>query len=99
MGGKLAAECMAKKVSIVNLIDGLTQIPAEEFVCDTVYQYLSDNTVDIDSARKYLHWSPNFYTLNLIYKDDRFEMLAVCWEKGQVSRIHNHSEQRCWMTV
>ena len=88
-----------QKVSINHLVEGLTRIPDAEFVCDTVYTYLSENPVDIDSAQKYIHWSPKFYTRNLIYKDDRFEMMAVCWEKGQVSRIHNHSEQRCWMTV
>lgn len=88
-----------QKVSIHHLVEGLTRIPDAEFECDNVYTYLSENPVDIDSVQKYIHWSPKFYTRNLIYKDDRFEMMAVCWEKGQVSRIHNHSEQRCWMTV
>ncbi|MFL6468004.1 MAG: cysteine dioxygenase [Pyrinomonadaceae bacterium] len=88
-----------KKVSINQLIDGLTKIPDADFVCDTVYSYLAENPVEFDSVKQYLHWSPAFYTRNLIYKDTRFEMLAICWESGQVSRIHNHSEQRCWMTV
>lgn len=88
-----------QKVSINHLVEGLTRIPDSEFDCDNVYAYLSENPVNIDSVQKYIHWSPKFYTRNLIYKDDRFEMMAVCWEKGQVSRIHNHSEQRCWMTV
>jgi cysteine dioxygenase len=88
-----------KAISVHNLIDGLRSISDEEFTCDGVYQYLGENPVDVDSVAKYFHWSPNFYTRNLIYKDDRFEMMAICWEKGQVSRVHNHSEQRCWMTV
>jgi cysteine dioxygenase len=25
--------------------------------------------------------------------------MAICWEKGQVSRVHNHWDQKCWMTV
>ena len=28
-----------------------------------------------------------------------FELLALCWESGQASRIHNHRDQQCWMTV
>ena len=71
----------------------------EMFVCEPVYEYLNSHPIDTDSLRKYFHWSPKFYTRNLIYKDERFEMMAICWEKGQVSRVHNHSEQRCWMTV
>jgi len=81
------------------LIDGLRTFSDDDFTCDNVYEFLGDTLADVDSITKYLHWSPNFYTRNLIYKDDRFEMMAICWEKGQVSRIHNHSEQQCWMTV
>ena len=88
-----------QKVSVHNLIDGLTEIPDAEFDCDNVYTFLSDHPVEVDSIQKYLHFSPTFYTRNLIYKDARFEMMAICWERGQVSRVHNHSEQRCWMTV
>ncbi|MEO6050762.1 MAG: cysteine dioxygenase family protein [Pyrinomonadaceae bacterium] len=86
-------------VSVQRLIDGLCSIADDEFTCDKVYQYLGDNPVDVDSIVKYFYWSQNFYTRNLIYKDDRFEMMAICWERGQVSRIHNHSDQKCWMTV
>lgn len=87
------------RVTINNLISGLCEIPDEEFVCETVYDYLAANPIDTDTIEKYIFWSDKFYTRNLIYKDDRFEMMAICWERGQVSRVHNHSEQRCWMTV
>ena len=87
------------RVSIDKLIEGLRAIPDESFVCDNVYEYLSANPVDTGSIERFLFWSPSFYTRNLVYKDDRFEMLAICWEPGQVSRVHNHDGQRCWMTV
>lgn len=88
-----------ERVSIHNLIDGLRDMSDEMFVCEPVYDYLSAHPVDVDSIQKYIHWSSSFYTRNLIYKDDRFEMMAICWDKGQVSRVHNHHDQRCWMTV
>lgn len=88
-----------KTVNIKNLIAGLRQISDEDFTCDNVYQFLSDNPVDVDSIAPFLYWSDKFYTRNLIYKDERFELMALCWSKGQVSRIHNHADQRCWMTV
>jgi cysteine dioxygenase len=88
-----------KKVNIEQLISGLRQIPDREFICETVYAYLAENPVESDSFQKYLFWNSGFYTRNLVYKDDRFEMMTVCWEPGQISRIHNHCDQRCWMTV
>lgn len=87
------------RVTINTLIDGLRAIPDESFVCDTVYQYLSESPIDPGSIEKYLFWSQACYTRNLIYKDERFEMMAICWDKGQVSRVHNHYDQRCWMMV
>ena len=86
-------------VSVEKLIDGLCSISDEEFTCDNVYRFLGKNPVDVDSIARYFYWSDNFYTRNLIYKDARFEMMAICWEKGQVSRIHNHADQKCWMMV
>lgn len=88
-----------EKVTVSQLIGGLNGIADEDFVCDRVYSYLSENPIDTDSIRKYFHWNREFYTRNLIYKDERFEMMAVCWEPGQASRVHNHADQRCWMTV
>jgi cysteine dioxygenase len=86
-------------LGIEKLIDGLSAIPDKDFTCDNVYQFLSDNPVDVDSITRYFLWSPDCYTRNLVYKDDRFELMVICWEKGQVSRVHNHSDQKCWMMV
>lgn len=88
-----------QRISVHNLIDGLREISDPEFVCQNVYDFLASHPIEVESIRRFFHWSENFYTRNLIYKDARFEMMAICWESGQVSRVHNHSDQRCWMTV
>ncbi len=87
------------KVTIDQLIQGLREIPDADFVSEFVYDFLSANPVELDSIRKYFYWSPDFYTRNLVHKNQRFEVMAVCWEPGQVSRVHNHDGQQCWMTV
>lgn len=78
---------------------GLQSIPEKEFNVGTVYDYLKDHRVNEDSLRPYLLFSKNHYTRNLIFKNDLFELLAVCWEVGQASPIHNHANQNCWMTM
>ncbi|HEX8738068.1 MAG TPA: cysteine dioxygenase family protein [Pyrinomonadaceae bacterium] len=88
-----------KTVKIENLIEGLREIPDAEFTCDNVYRFLAENPVDVDTIAPYFFWCERFYTRNLIYKDARFELMTLCWERGQVSRVHNHADQRCWMTV
>lgn len=84
---------------IEKIIDGLRSLSDGEFTCDNVYEFLARTPVNVDSILPYFFWSEKGYTRNLIYKDDRFEMLAICWEAGQVSRVHNHADQKCWMTV
>ncbi|MGE3466484.1 MAG: cysteine dioxygenase family protein [Pyrinomonadaceae bacterium] len=84
---------------IDQIISGLTAISDDDFTCENVYQFLADTPVEVDSITRYFFWSPTFYTRNLIYKDERFEMMTICWDKGQVSRVHNHWDQKCWMTV
>ena len=87
------------KVKIENLVKGLREIPDEQFKVNRVYEFLAENPVAVDSIENFFQWSEKFYTRNLIYRDERFEMMALCWEHGQVSKIHNHANQMCWMTV
>jgi cysteine dioxygenase len=87
------------RVKIDTLIEGLRAIPDRSFVCSNVYDYLSQHPVAVDSIEKYYFWHPQNYTRNLVYRDDRFELMVICWDRGVASRVHNHWDQRCWMTV
>ena len=86
-------------VTIEKLVEGLRFVPDDGFTCENIQQFLGDNPVDADSMKPYLFWSPDYYTRNLVYKDERFEVMVICWERGMASRIHDHSGQKCWMTV
>lgn len=88
-----------KTVKIEDLIKGLRGIPDEKFTVNGVYEFLGANPVDVETLEPFFFWSDKFYTRNLIYKDERFEMMTLCWDKGQCSRVHNHADQMCWMTV
>jgi cysteine dioxygenase len=39
------------------------------------------------------------YARNLLAREERFELLLLCWGRGQESPIHNHEGQDCWMAV
>ena len=66
-----------KTVKVENLIEGLCAIPDAEFTCDNVYHFLAENPVDVNSITKYFHWSEKFYTRNLIFKNERFELSLI----------------------
>ena len=51
------------------------------------------------SIAPYLSWDRQHYTRNLIDKTQLYELVAVCWEVGQSSSVHNHRDQNCWMAA
>ena len=85
--------------SIDDFVEGLCRIREEDFTVPGVARYMEENRVDPASLGKYLYYEPTHYTRNLIYKCELFELLALCWDAGQASPVHNHQGQNCWMAV
>jgi cysteine dioxygenase len=85
--------------SVDQFVEGLSRIPEDEFVVPRVFSYIAEDRVDPDSLAPYSFFQPTHYTRNLIHKCELFEVLAVCWDVGQSSPIHNHQDQNCWMAV
>ena len=88
-----------KTVSITDLLDGLREIPAQDFVVGTVCDFLRAHPVAIDSLEPYLFFKQPSYTRNLIFKNELFEAMTLCWESGQATPIHDHADQNCWMAM
>ena len=86
-------------LAIEAFTEGLCRIPEAEFTHEAVEAYLRDHRVDPASLAPHLHYAATHYTRNLIYRCPLFELMAICWDVGQASRIHNHAGQRCWMAV
>jgi predicted metal-dependent enzyme (double-stranded beta helix superfamily) len=91
---------IAKQVSIQTLVEELRKFPAEAFTgTETIHRFLQDTPVSPESLEPYLLWDRQHYTRNLIDKTPLYELIAICWEVGQASSVHNHRDQNCWMAV
>jgi cysteine dioxygenase len=77
----------------------LAAIEKPEFTVANVLRFAQTYGVVPDTLKPYLNWSMGSYTRNLIFKSTLFEVLAICWETGQFSQVHNHRDQNCWMAV
>ena len=95
----MSVETVAQLVPIEHFVSGLCAIPEGNFRAGVVYDYLKSHPVDEASLSQYLFFSANHYTRNLIFKNDLFELIAICWDIGQASQIHNHHNQSCWMAI
>jgi len=91
---------VVKPVSIQTLVEGLRQLPESSFdQTEPVRRFLQEMPVDADSLSPYLNWDRQHYTRNLIDRTSLYELMAICWEVGQASSVHNHRDQNCWMAV
>ncbi len=90
-------ETVNRLVHIDEFLEGLKTI--REFKPDVVFPFVRSHPVQPESLQQYLFFSRKTYTRNLVFKNQLFELLALCWEIGQASRIHNHRDQQCWMVV
>lgn len=88
-----------QQITISAWVNELAAIPGRDFTLDSVQDFVLRHQVRPETLEKYLFFSKGSYTRNLIFKNELFECMAICWEVGQFSRIHNHRDQNCWMSA
>ena len=54
-------------------------------------------TASLADLEGYCTWHAKHYTRTCIHRDARFELLAVCYEVGQTTSIHDYDSQRAWV--
>jgi len=82
-----------------DLIRNLNDFVSENFPVDKVTPFLTDYDLKSDVIEKYCFFKDDKYSRNLVYKDEHFELLIVCWDSGQKAPIHGHEGEKCWMKV
>jgi cysteine dioxygenase len=88
------------RIPIQDFVIQLRKFPAAAFdQTEELRKFLQDNPLDPDSLAPYLTWDRQHYTRNLVDKTPLYELVAICWEVGQASSIHNHRDQNCWMAA
>jgi cysteine dioxygenase len=91
---------MVKTVAVADFVAGLRALKAADFDGVTaVLAYLESTHATPESLQPYLTWDRQHYTRNLIDRTPLYELMAICWEVGQASSVHNHKDQNCWMAV
>jgi cysteine dioxygenase len=86
-------------VAVEGIVETLRGVPPARFGPGEICTRLAGVFLDARTLAPYLHFAPRRYTRNLIYRDEIFELLALCWEPHTESPIHNHSGQLCWLSI
>jgi cysteine dioxygenase len=87
------------RTSVDDLVHGLKNVERETITKEYVRQFLDAHQLTADELKPYTFFRDSFYTRNLIFKDDLFEVMTICWKPGQKTVIHTHNGQLGWMTI
>jgi len=96
----MTTQASTKQFSIQDFVAELRKFPQSAFDhTDQIIHFLEKTQIAPDTLTQYLTWDRQHYTRNLIDKTSLYELVAICWEVGQASSVHNHRDQNCWMAV
>src|SRR2546428_7473955 len=94
----MTTQATSKQFSIQDFVAELRKFPQSAFDrTDQIIHFLEKKQIAPDSLTQYLTWDRQHYTRNLVDKTSLYELVAICWEVGQASSVHNHRDQNCWM--
>jgi len=63
---------------------------------DDIMRAMKISTSDFEN---YCSWSGESYTRNCILETEKFELILLCWEGGQITPIHDHGGEECWVKI
>ena len=83
----MAQNVATEQLTITDWVKALAAIPSHDFTLENVQDYILRHSVRPETLGKYCYFSKGNYTRNLIFKNEVFECMTICWEIGQASRI------------
>jgi cysteine dioxygenase len=53
--------------------------------------------IPISDFEAYASWDKKGYTRNCINRTKKYELILLCWKKGDATPIHGHDGKKCWV--
>lgn len=78
--------------SLNGLIETLKQSNTEDYV-----KVAKRMKLPVSDFTKYAFWKKDGYSRNCIIKTEAFELILICWKKSDITPIHGHDNQNCWV--
>ena len=86
-------------VGFAEFVDTLRSLPDGDPCDPDMMVALRECRIRPEELARSVVWNEERYTRHLVYNDDRYQVILLGWGIGQVSPIHDHAGQRCWMIV
>ncbi len=87
------------RTSVDDFIAGLKSLERDTITTPLVHGFMDSMRVTADELKPYTFFNDDFYTRNLIFRDQLFEVMVIAWKPGHKTAIHTHNGQLGWMAV
>ncbi|MEQ8910317.1 MAG: cysteine dioxygenase family protein [Vicingaceae bacterium] len=81
----------------IKSIDELIELLKKKNANDSYLDIMQSIDIPIGEFEKYYSWKRDGYTRNCLTKTDDFELLLICYEKGQETPIHDFDAKQTWI--
>ena len=83
----------------MNSISSVEQLikTLDETELDKCIQVAKKIEIPINEFEDFSSWSDDCYTRNCIERNDKYELILLCWKSGDETPIHDHDGQQCWV--
>lgn len=67
-----------------------SQMSLDALTEDTLHGLVKRLMVDSALLAPYIQFNNGGYARNVLFRDEKFEAICLCWEPGQYTAVHNH---------
>lgn len=90
---------MTRTVPVSTIVDALKRLETGTITTPAVLDVLADVRVDDASVKSIAAWRDDRHARHLVYRDELFEVLLLCWRPGHRTPVHTHNGQLGWATL
>jgi cysteine dioxygenase len=87
------------KTTVEDFVQGLKTFEREYITQERIREFMDAHHLSADTLKPYTYFRSDYYTRNLVYRDDLFEMMVICWQPNQKTAVHTHNGQLGWMQM
>lgn len=72
---------------------------AGSLTADEIATLLQSSEVNVSDVQPFVRYSKENYTRNLVFGNEEFQVLVLCWRPAQGSAVHDHRSSSCGVRI
>jgi cysteine dioxygenase len=86
-------------VPVSRFVEGIRELSEGVITKQKIYDYLVSYELAAEDLESFKHWLPDRHTRNKVFRNDRIEVMIICWPIGVKTPLHTHNGQLGWMVL